>query len=205
MGAVSCTPALVDDHSALRNKLLKSIVYIEADTDDNSYQGTGWMLDDGQTVVTAGHLTAHLISGKPLTNVHLTFPNGHEQIPLSFVQGKEDIGWFTMSKKIPGWRGLHLARKMPVEGSEVFSMGFPGLYRDVMWRQGYVASYTQHNLDTFGWRMVCILPIIPGDSGSPVVNGQGNVVGLVIEQDSRNPSFTLCTPLDAMKRELKRK
>ncbi|UKJ06360.1 S1C family serine protease [Solitalea lacus] len=60
-------------------------------------------------------------------------------------------------------------------GEEVFTLGFP---RDEMvYGKGYLSSATGFGGDTIAYQVS--IPANPGNSGGPVVDGKGNVVGVI--------------------------
>ena len=60
-------------------------------------------------------------------------------------------------------------------GEDIFTLGFP---RDeAVYGQGYLSSYTGYGGDTIAYQIS--IPVNPGNSGGPVLDNQGNVVGII--------------------------
>jgi len=60
-------------------------------------------------------------------------------------------------------------------GEEVFTMGFP---RDeIVYGKGYISAKTGFNGDTTAYQVS--IPVNPGNSGAPLLDGKGDVVGIV--------------------------
>jgi len=60
-------------------------------------------------------------------------------------------------------------------GEEVFTMGFP---RDeIVYGKGYISAKTGFNGDTTAYQVS--IPVNPGNSGAPLLDGKGDLVGIV--------------------------
>ncbi len=60
-------------------------------------------------------------------------------------------------------------------GEEVFTLGFP---RDeVVYGKGYISAQTGFNGDTVAYQVS--IPVNPGNSGGPLINNKGEVVGII--------------------------
>lgn len=60
-------------------------------------------------------------------------------------------------------------------GEDVFTIGFP---RDSMvYGKGYLSSRTGYNGDTVAYQVS--IPVNPGDSGGPLLDSRGNVIGII--------------------------
>lgn len=60
-------------------------------------------------------------------------------------------------------------------GEDVFTIGFP---RDsIVYGKGYLSSRTGYNGDTVAYQVS--IPVNPGDSGGPLLDNRGNVIGII--------------------------
>lgn len=60
-------------------------------------------------------------------------------------------------------------------GEDVFTIGFP---RDsIVYGKGYLSSRTGYNGDTVAYQVS--IPVNPGDSGGPLLDSRGNVIGII--------------------------
>lgn len=135
--------------------------------------GTAWYSDRGYFVT-----AYHVVRGA--TEIVLKMPNGqkaHATVELSDEPNDVAI----LSAPAPaGQPGLHLADRLPSVGAEVFAVGYP--HPEVMGLQqkftyGVVNSLTGIQDDP---RMLQVqAPIQSGNSGGPLVNSHGEVVGIV--------------------------
>lgn len=60
-------------------------------------------------------------------------------------------------------------------GEDVFTIGFPR--DDVVYGQGYLSSQTGYAGDTTAYQIS--IPVNPGNSGGPVLDSRGNVIGII--------------------------
>jgi len=60
-------------------------------------------------------------------------------------------------------------------GNKVFTLGYPR--EDVVYGEGYISSKTGFNGDTLAYQVS--IPLNPGNSGGPLLDDQGNIIGMV--------------------------
>ena len=78
---------------------------------------------------------------------------------------------FKSMKSIPYTFKKHLTDV----GEDIYTLGFP---RDeAVYGQGYLSSNTGYSGDTIAYQIS--IPVNPGNSGGPVLDAQGNVVGII--------------------------
>lgn len=87
---------------------------------------------------------------------------------------------------------------------QVFTLGYPK--DDIVYAQGYLSSKTGYNSDTLGFQIE--IAANPGNSGSPILNKNGEVIGLLNGRQTNAAGFTfavagkyLYAALDELKKD----
>ena len=147
----------------------------------------------GATIKTGG--TAFLIDGKGylVTNAHVldgsgavvTDNNGHEfNAKILSVDRAKDLAIlqiddqdFKPLKSLP----YSVRRNQPDLGEELFTLGYP---RDeIVYNMGYLSAKTGYKGDTSSCQLS--LTANPGNSGAPVFNKNGEIVGIISTRQSQ--------------------
>lgn len=138
-----------------------------------NYGATGFMLTKDGYVVTNNHVingadSVHLQNSKgqsfrarivysdpikDLAILHIDDTNfkNHKSVPYTFKQQKSELG------------------------EDIYTIGFP---RDeAVYGQGYLSSNTGYAGDTVAYQIS--IPVNPGNSGGPVLDNRGNVIGII--------------------------
>jgi S1-C subfamily serine protease len=140
--------------------------------------GSGVIVDKKGSVLTA----LHVIREKPKTYESLSKELG--RLPLTLVATYRgcDLALLSLPKRKQVYPTLHLAKKIPEEGSKVFLMGSP-IFRHQLMLTGFIARRTP----TFSWydqAFTETFPITgmaaPGTSGGPWINDKGEVFGIQV-------------------------
>lgn len=74
-----------------------------------------------------------------------------------------------------------LKQKNPDLGEEIFTMGYPR--NEVTYNSGYISAKTGYDGDTSSFQLS--LPANPGNSGGPVFNKKGEVIGLLSTRQAK--------------------
>ncbi|ERJ60194.1 S1C family serine protease [Sphingobacterium paucimobilis] len=175
------------DYSALRREMNsvkknvteqnKAIQNINNDKNKNSspihFGATGFMLTRDGYVVT----NYHVINGAD--SVHLQSVKGQAyKAQIVYTDPQKDLAIlhiadpsFKILKNIP-----YTFKKQSSElGEDIFTLGFP---RDeAVYGQGYLSSNTGYAGDTIAYQIS--IPVNPGNSGGPVLDNQGNIIGII--------------------------
>lgn len=175
------------DYSALRremnsvkknvNEQNKVIQNINNDKNKNGaaihFGATGFMLTRDGYVVT----NYHVINGAD--SIHLQNVKGQAyKAQIVYTDAQKDLAIlhiddvnFKNLKTIP-----YTFKKQSSElGEDVFTLGFP---RDeAVYGQGYLSSNTGYAGDTIAYQIS--IPVNPGNSGGPVLDNQGNIIGII--------------------------
>lgn len=83
-------------------------------------------------------------------------------------------------------------------GEEVFSMGYP---RDeIVYGKGYISAQTGFNGDTLAYQVS--IPVNPGNSGAPLLDAQGEVIGIITGKQSTSDGIAFAVKSGHLKRLL---
>jgi tetratricopeptide (TPR) repeat protein len=167
-------------------KAKPAVVAIERiDTINNlASQGTGWFCGDGKTVVTNAHVLKGTYNVLKVYNV----ATGKEYTidHVNYFNPKDDVAALTVREENNAF--LAISDIAPVEGSNVTVIGNPkGLYGTVT--TGIVSALRTE--PKAGSMMQISAPVSHGSSGSPVLNDNGQVIGMVWGGDPQNDAHDL--------------
>lgn len=175
------------DYSALRremnsvkknvNEQHKAIQNISNDKTKNNaaihFGATGFMLTKDGYVVT----NYHVINGAD--SIHLQNVKGQAfKAQIVYTDAQKDLAILHIED--PNFKSLksipYTFKKQSSElGEDIFTLGFP---RDeAVYGQGYLSSNTGYAGDTIAYQIS--IPVNPGNSGGPVMDKQGNVIGII--------------------------
>lgn len=174
------------DYSALRrdmntvkrnvnaqNAAIKNINNKDNDKEAIHYGATGFMITKSGYVVT----NYHVITGSD--SVHLQNHKGESfKADIIFTNPEKDLAILHISdstykpiKNIP----YTFKRQDSDMGEDVYTIGFP---RDEsVYGQGYLSSSTGYAGDTLAYQVS--IPVNPGNSGGPLLDKDGNVIGII--------------------------
>lgn len=90
-------------------------------------------------------------------------------------------------------------KQQPIRlGEEVFTMGFP---RDeIVYGKGYISAQTGFNGDTLAYQVS--IPVNPGNSGAPLLDNSGEVIGIVTGKQSSSDGIAFAVKSGHLKRLL---
>src|SRR5690606_13638575 len=175
------------DYSALRREMNsvkknvnaqnRAIQNINNDNNKSSaainYGATGFMLTRDGYVVTNNHVingadSVHLQNSKGESfRARIVYSDPLKDLAILHI----DISNFKKHKSVP-----YTFRKQNSElGEDIYTIGFP---RDeAVYGQGYLSSNTGYGGDTTAYQIS--IPVNPGNSGGPVLDSRGNVIGII--------------------------
>jgi S1-C subfamily serine protease len=136
--------------------------------------GTAWPIAAGYAVT-----NHHVVDGKQA--VTLVNRAGHEITADVIASDKEnDIAFLRVNNPSELPPALPLTRKLPSLGTSVFTIGFPRI--DIMGKtpklsQGIISGINGLRDDPTSYQIS--VPIQPGNSGGPLLNMKGEVVGMI--------------------------
>jgi len=145
----------------------------EKDRETMHYGATGFMITKNGYVVT----NYHVITGAD--SVHLQNHKGESfKAGIVYTNPEKDLAILHISdstfksvKNIP----YTFKRDDSDMGEDVYTIGFP---RDeAVYGQGYLSSSTGYAGDTLAYQIS--IPVNPGNSGGPLLDKDGNVIGII--------------------------
>jgi tetratricopeptide (TPR) repeat protein len=149
-------------------------------------RGSGFFIDTDRIVT-----NRHVIEGAFRAEVHSSTGSSFPVKGVLAVDAEGDIAVLKVDVPPAQARPLALDRTSPQEGESVVVIGNPfGLEGSVT--NGIVSAV--RDIPTFGRIIQITAPISPGSSGSPVVNMQGQVIGVATLQITGGQSVNFAIP-----------
>src|SRR5262245_41432145 len=149
-------------------------------------RGSGFFIDKDRVVT-----NRHVIDGAFRAEVHLNTGNSFPVKNVLAVDAEGDVALLKVEAPTNLVRPLSLDRTSPQEGESVVVIGNPfGLEGSVT--NGIVSAV--RDIPGFGRIIQITAPISPGSSGSPVVNMQGQVIGVATLQITGGQSVNFAIP-----------
>jgi tetratricopeptide (TPR) repeat protein len=149
-------------------------------------RGSGFFVDVDRVVT-----NRHVIEGAFRAEVHLTSGNTYQVKGVLATDAEGDIALLKVEAPPNLVRPLSLNRTSPQEGESVVVIGNPfGLEGSVT--NGIVSAV--RDIPGFGRIIQITAAISPGSSGSPVVNMQGQVIGVATLQITGGQSVNFAIP-----------
>lgn len=138
-----------------------------------NYGATGFMLTKDGYVVTNNHVingadSVHLQNNKGESfRARIVYSDPAKDLAILHIDDKN----FKNHRSVP-----YTFRKQKSElGEDIYTIGFP---RDeAVYGQGYLSSNTGYGGDTTAYQIS--IPVNPGNSGGPVLDNRGNVIGII--------------------------
>ena len=149
-------------------------------------RGSGFFIETDRVVT-----NRHVIEGAHRAEVHSSTGSIYPVKGVLAVDAEGDIAILKVDVPPNQVRPLPLDRTSPQEGESVVVIGNPfGLEGSVT--NGIVSAV--RDIPTFGRIIQITAPISPGSSGSPVVNMQGQVIGVATLQITGGQSVNFAIP-----------
>ena len=149
-------------------------------------RGSGFFIDKDRVVT-----NRHVIDGAYRAEVHLNTGNTFPVKTVVGVDAEGDVALLKVDAPPNLVRPLSLNRTSPQEGESIVVIGNPfGLEGSVT--NGIVSAV--RDIPGFGRIIQITAPISPGSSGSPVVNMQGQVIGVATLQITGGQSVNFAIP-----------
>ena len=167
-----------------KHKSLQELVHdiVEKDNKNGSRQviGTCFPITKSGFLVTSYHLVGRakkihieLSEGQQL-NAKLVHKDMAHDLALLFI----DDSLFTGFHKIP----YGLSKNTSRLGSDVYTLGYPK--KTIVYNEGTVSSLSGYHDDSLSYQLS--IPVNPGNSGAPVFDKHGNIVGIIHGKHTEN-------------------
>jgi serine protease Do len=182
-----------DETNALFDKAKGAIVRVEAGGDGLLSAGTGFIVDDQGTVLTA----STIIGNSPAARVTV---NG-VQMDARILGNDSRSGLAMLRVSAPGVPALPLGHSTDLKtGYTVYTIGFP-LNLPPALAQGPVSGFEVHYLKRFfcTTHIHADVPLAPGQVGGPMLNTHGEVVGIIVPSPDDGRSV-YALPVEAMEK-----
>ncbi len=170
---------------------------------DDAY-GTGFVVASdgrGSDVLTDAHVIAQA------RNVRVTIGDRGKARPIDVIASDDDRDLALVRVAIPGAKPVRLGRSndvVPGQAVGVIGYPIPDAYLDerltiaMSFFTGRVSAIRSDSLEITA-------PVIPGESGGPVIDLDGNVIGLAESRFDEERAIGFATPIDAAKAFLARR
>lgn len=157
------------------------------------YSGTGFALAPGGYIVTNYHVVADADSvyvQDMFGNYYKAHPvTFNEVLDVSILKVVDESGSFN-TDNIP----YTIASDKGRLGAHVFTLGFP--QDEVVYNEGYISSKNGYTGDSTQFRLE--IPAGPGQSGAPVIDGNGRVLGLITGKETETDGTTYAVAANAI-------
>ena len=166
---------------------------------ENKYSGTGFALSNDGYIVTNYHVT----EGADSLYIQTRDGNYYKAFTVSF-DANADIAILQIeSKKLRISKQENLpysfANIKSSLGERVFTLGYP--QDEIVYSEGYISSRNGYQGDSMQYRLE--LPAEPGQSGAPVLNASGNIIGIVAGKESNSVGTTYAVSSNTMLKMLR--
>lgn len=172
----------VSDIKTAQSNIVRTIredVKAKPDVRPAKFGGTGFAISTNGYIVTS----FHVIDGAKSLYVQNSEGASFKVIKY-YMNPEKDIAVlkiddpsFTHLSTLP----YSLKKGMTGLGDAVYTLGYPK--EDVVLGDGYVSSKTGFNGDTSAYQVA--IPVNPGNSGGPLLDNNGNVVGVINGKESK--------------------
>jgi len=145
---------------------------------ENSFTGTGVALNKEGFVLTSYHVVADAsaiyISNDKFAQLKMKVIYTNPKLDMAVLKVDEEN--FKGFNEIP----YSLKKSVADPGEKVYTLGFPR--EDMVFGEGSVSSYTGFEGDTSAYQIS--IPVNPGNSGGPLFDTQGNLIGIISGRNS---------------------
>lgn len=168
-----------------------AVVWIEARTGDGTSTGTGFNVSGDGLIISNQHIV------EKAKQIKIEFEDGRVFYSKDFEQTENaDLAWIRLEAEGLPYIEVNKHSSLPAPGDTVSVIGNPRGFKQLI-LQGPVLGYYSVQDQPI---MLLDIDCQPGNSGSPVVNTQGEVVGVVFAvspgtEDSDQTNKTLAYPL----------
>lgn len=162
---------------------IKSIKTDNATGNKPSFGGSGFAISGNGYIVT----NYHVVRGAD--SVHVQNGKGSYKVQSIYTDPVNDIAILKINdKSFDNLPSLPYSIKKGTSsvGETVFTLGFPK--DEIVLGDGYVASRNGINGDTLAYQVA--IPVNPGNSGGPLLDNSGNIVGIINGKENKTDGAT---------------
>ena len=145
---------------------------------ERTFTGTGFALNKEGYVLTSYHVVSDarsvFISNEKFEQLKMKVVYTNPKLDMAVL--KVDDESFKGFQDIP----FSLRKSVADPGEKVYTLGFPR--EDMVFGEGSVSSYTGYEGDTSAYQIS--IPVNPGNSGGPLFDSQGNLIGIISGRNS---------------------
>lgn len=143
-----------------------------------SFTGTGFAISNDGYILTSYHVV------EDARSIYISNQK-FEQIRVKPVYTDKSLDLAVLkvdSENFVGFGELPYSFKKSIAdpGEKVFTLGYPR--EDLIFGEGSISSYTGYEGDTASYQIS--IPVNPGNSGGPLFDGQGNLLGIISGRNS---------------------
>jgi len=159
-------------------------------------EGTGFALNNKGYFITSLHMVKNADSVF-VTNSYIN----RQTAKLVYTDAALDVAIYKIDndsvfKKYPYPLSF---REVPASmGDKIFTLGYPR--HDIVYGEGSLSATSGYNGDTTMYQLS--IPVNPGNSGSPVLDEQGNVIGLIHGKQSNMEGTGFAVKLQLIKQSI---
>lgn len=151
----------------------------------SNYAGTGFALSNDGYLIT----NYHVVDGAESIQIQTRNGKSYAASVVAY-EPKNDIALLRVNdRQFRFGKGelpySFLPSRAPL-GATIYTLGFP--QDEIVYNEGYIASRNGFMGDSNQYRLE--VPAGPGQSGAPVLNNQGEVVGIIRSKDAESESTT---------------
>lgn len=184
----------LEKYKRSQNKIIKDIKeQTESPFNDARYTATGFALTNNGYLAT----NYHVIEGADSVYIqtkdgkyHKVKQIGGDKATDVVVLKVEDENFKFYKYDVP----YVLASHKKQLGTKVFTLGFP--QDEIVYNEGYISAVNGYQGDSTQYRLE--IPAGPGQSGAPVVDASGNVIGIITGKQSQSQGITYAVCSDAL-------
>lgn len=150
--------------------------------------GTGFFVFNARTIVT----NCHVVKNAKRVFIQ-TSDNVKLNVRVEFCDHWNDVALLRTKKNVAGVHGILFAKKEPEEGESVWSIGNPYGYSHSITRGVISSSSRSLPISPYENFIQTDQPLNPGNSGGPLFNERGYVIGMnvAVRVEAQGLSFAL--------------